>query len=192
MANIPDWVKAEKEKASATYGKGLSVKEINGKYYLYKRSSKRIPGVKNPKVTETYVGVITPNGLVLKERGLSKANVDVYEYGFSRVLLAICPANWKKALKADWMPVLYTIIQKESPNSYLLRDYEMPDLSNRNINLQTRNLWEALPKDTRAELEPLRRVYQIAYPDRTVMANISEEQIRIAHKHGVDLEGDYT
>lgn len=191
MANIPDWVKAVKENATSKYGKGLSVKEVSGKYYLYKRSSKRIPGVKNPKVTETYIGAVTPDGLVLKERGLSKANVDVYEYGFSHVLLSICPPGWKKALKADWMPVLFTIIQRESPNSYLLRDYKMPDVSNRNINLQTRNLWDALPGDTRTRLEPLMRVYQLVYPDRVVMANISESQKKIAMEFGVDLEGDF-
>ena len=74
----------------------------------------------------------------------------------------------------------------------MLRDDKMPDLSNRKINLQTRNLRDTLPKDTRAEIEPLRSVFRIAYPDGMVTANNSEEQMKIAHRFRVNFEGEYS
>lgn len=187
MAHIPDWVKEKKEAASAQYGSGLSVKTMNGNYYLYKRKSYREPGKKNPQVKEVYIGVITEEGITQKERGLSKADVYVLEYGFSKVLLEHCPASWKKALKNDWKDVLYTIIQAESPNSYLLRNYEFGGISSRNLNVQTRNLWDSLPTGMYDRIEPLKRVYQLAYPDRVVLANVSKEQIALAKEYGLDL-----
>ena len=189
MANIPDWVKAKKEEAAATFGSGLSVKTANGNYYLYKRKSFREPGKKNPQVKEVYIGVITEAGITQKERGLSKANVYVLEYGFSKVLLDHCPANWKKGLKDDWRDVLYTIIQSKSPNSYLLYQYKLGDVSGRNLNVQERNFWDSLPADILDRIEPLKRVYQLAYPDRVVLANVTEEQIALAAQYGLDLTG---
>lgn len=185
--NTPDWVKEIKDNAVPNYGKGLAVKQIGDKYYLYKRSSKRVKGKKNPQVVETYIGAITQGGLILKERGLSQSEVVVCEYGFSRVLQALCPQSWAKPLKNDWKSVFLEIVRKESPNSYLLRNecYEVPE--NRNIQLQTRKLWDSLPDGTYEKIEPLKRVYQLYFPDRVMLAHISDEQISIASSFDVDL-----
>ena len=77
----PEWVLSQK-------GKGQTVKKVGNNYYLYKHSSKRVPGKKNPIPNDTFLGVITPDGI---EYG-TKAKVDtrsitVREYGFSYAML---------------------------------------------------------------------------------------------------------
>ena len=52
----PDWVQQQKPS-------GTTVKKVGNNYYLYKHSSKRVPGKKNPVPVDTYIGKITPNGI---------------------------------------------------------------------------------------------------------------------------------
>ncbi len=54
---LPDWV--EKQRLPAT-----TVKQIGGSYYLYKATSKRVPGKKHPVSVQTYIGKITRDGIV--------------------------------------------------------------------------------------------------------------------------------
>ncbi|MCL2747770.1 MAG: hypothetical protein FWE59_03845, partial [Oscillospiraceae bacterium] len=57
MSNYPDWVNAFKEK-------GTSVKKVGNEYYLYRATSKRVPGKKYPQPVEEYIGTITREGVV--------------------------------------------------------------------------------------------------------------------------------
>lgn len=52
----PDWV--QKQKTT-----GTTVKKVGNHYYLYKHSSKRVRGKKNPVPVDTYIGKITPEGI---------------------------------------------------------------------------------------------------------------------------------
>ena len=61
MANYPDWVKQFREK-------GTSVKKVGNSYYLYKHTSKRVPGKKYPQAMDTYIGIITPSGVIRKNK----------------------------------------------------------------------------------------------------------------------------
>ena len=90
--SYPDWVRAFRTR-------GTVVKKVNERYYLYKRTSKRIPGKKYPQPVDTYIGLITENGVVKADKNLIPVNEPciVKEYGFSRALLLRCPDNWKKA-----------------------------------------------------------------------------------------------
>ena len=58
MANrvYPDWVQEQKTI-------GTTVKKVGNNYYLYKHSSKWVPGKKNPVPVDTYIGKITPAGI---------------------------------------------------------------------------------------------------------------------------------
>lgn len=53
----PDWVQAHKVR-------GTTVKKVGENYYLYKHTSKRVPGKKYPQPVDTYIGVITPDGVI--------------------------------------------------------------------------------------------------------------------------------
>ena len=48
--------------------KGNYSKKIGNSYYLYKRISRRVPGKKYPQPVDTYIGVITPEGVVKSTR----------------------------------------------------------------------------------------------------------------------------
>ena len=53
----PDWVQKFRTK-------GKTVKKVGDNYYLYKHTSKRVEGKKNPQPVDTYIGVITPDGVI--------------------------------------------------------------------------------------------------------------------------------
>ena len=55
---LPDWVRKHK-------AKGTEIRNISGRYYIYKIHSERDPITKRPKkITDKYLGRITPEGLI--------------------------------------------------------------------------------------------------------------------------------
>ena len=77
----PEWVQVYRTR-------GNTVKKKGDSYYLYKRTSKRIPGKKYPQPVDTYIGVITPEGVVESDRKqIDVTDISVREFGFSRVIL---------------------------------------------------------------------------------------------------------
>ena len=88
----PDWVQAYRTT-------GMTVKMKGDSYYLYKRTSRRVPGKKYPQPVDTYVGIITPEGVVKTNRKrVTLTDIEVYEYGYSRAVWELCPESWKKPL----------------------------------------------------------------------------------------------
>jgi hypothetical protein len=57
MPKYPDWTNRFREP-------GTAVKKVGNSYYLYKVTSARVPGKKNPQPKGEYIGVITPEGVV--------------------------------------------------------------------------------------------------------------------------------
>lgn len=53
----PEWVQKYRTR-------GTTVKKKGDSYYLYKRTSRRVKGKKYPQPVDTYIGVITPNGVI--------------------------------------------------------------------------------------------------------------------------------
>ena len=53
----PEWVLKHKKP-------GCTIKEINGKYYLYYATSRYDPNKSYPVSIQTYIGRITPEGVV--------------------------------------------------------------------------------------------------------------------------------
>lgn len=97
-----DWV--QKQKTT-----GATVKKAGNNYYLYKHSSKRVHGKKNPVPVDTYIGKITPEGVEKsgsKRAAVNDAEVIVKEFGFSRAVEVLCPARWKEPLGKNWQEVL--------------------------------------------------------------------------------------
>ena len=74
----PDWVQKYRTK-------GTTVKKKGDSYYLYKRTSRRVKGKKYPQPVDTYIGVITPEGVIQSnKRKISLTDAEVWEYGFSK------------------------------------------------------------------------------------------------------------
>ena len=96
----PDWVQKYRTR-------GKTVKKKGDAYYLYKRTSKRVPGKKYPQPVDTYIGIITPDGVVESDKKkISLTDIEVWEYGFSKAILDLCPEGWKKPLGDDWEDIL--------------------------------------------------------------------------------------
>lgn len=76
----PDWVQRYRIK-------GTTVKKKGDSYYLYKRTSRRVKGKKYPQPVDTYIGVITPEGVIQSnKRKVSLTDAEVWEYGFSKAV----------------------------------------------------------------------------------------------------------
>lgn len=63
----PDWVQKHRTK-------GTTVKKRGDSYYLYKRTSRRVKGKKYPQPVDTYIGVITPEGVIQSNKKKSRFN----------------------------------------------------------------------------------------------------------------------
>ena len=112
----PEWVQEQRVK-------GTTVKRVGNTYYLYKRTSKRIPGKKYPQPVDKYIGIITPDGVIERNRQqLATTSIKVKEYGFSQAVWESCPDDWKKAVGEGWEDKLACMIMKFSPESYLSVD----------------------------------------------------------------------
>ena len=117
----PDWVQAYRTR-------GTTVKKKGDSYYLYKRTSKRVPGKKYPQPVDTYIGVITPDGVIeTRKKKLELSDIEVWEYGYSKALWELCPQGWKDALGEEWEDVLKAILLQWSPQTYLGAGYAIKD-----------------------------------------------------------------
>ena len=72
----PDWVQKYRTK-------GTTVKKKGDSYYLYKRTSRRVKGKKYPQPVDTYIGVITPEGVIQSnKRKISLTDAEVWNTDF--------------------------------------------------------------------------------------------------------------
>ena len=112
----PDWVQSYRTK-------GTTVKKKGGSYYLYKRTSHRVKGKKYPQPVDTYIGVITPDGVIQStKKKVSPTDAEVWEYDFSKAVWELCPDDLRKPLGDNREDVLSIILLKQSPTSYIQRN----------------------------------------------------------------------
>ncbi len=126
MANHPDWVKKYQEK-------GTQAVKIKGNYYLYKITSVWDPKKgRARKVTEKYLGKITPDGIVKPKQeriieGLH--NITVKEFGASNFINSIAsniiellkenyPALWKEIFVFSTMRLFHSSPLKNVSHYY--------------------------------------------------------------------------
>lgn len=183
----PEWVQQHRTR-------GTTVKKKGDAYYLYKRTSKRVPGKKYPQPVDTYIGMITPEGVVYSDKKkVSLSEIEVYEYGFSKALLDLCPEGWKKPLGDDWEKVLKIILKAWSPESYLLKDED--DLRAEQFHYSfpsqksslSRRIYKAYEIDLE-DLECLKRIYLVRLKEQEALSKINEEQQKLIEKIGVRME----
>jgi hypothetical protein len=184
MSNYPDWVNTFKEK-------GTSVKKVGNEYYLYRSTSKRVPGKKYPQPVQEYIGTITREGVMKTHvRKISTDRVKVYEYGMSFVLQLLLPETFlinshdKETLRYAFLH----IVRQVSPKSYLLRSTDLPSLSDLHINLNVQcKRYERLTGIHIEDLRPLSELYLIETKECDMLSEVTSEMIEILARLGVEI-----
>ena len=182
----PDWVQEKRTR-------GPTVKKKGDTYYLYKRTSKRVPGKKYPQPVDTYIGIITPEGVIKSEKKkVSMEGIEVREYGFSKTIWQLCPEGWKKPLGNDWEDVLSIILWKWSPETYLSKERRLKTEQDFHyqFNAQAASLSRRIYKEHGAdlkELQILKSIYLLYFEKEKVISKISPEQKRLLEKIGLEL-----
>jgi len=185
----PVWVQKQKVR-------GTTVKKVGNNYYLYKHSSKRVPGKKNPVPVDTYIGKITPEGIDksgAKKVTAKDTEIIVKEYGFSKSIELLCPEGWREPLGEDWQKVLDYIILRESPESYISQERRVPEVLDPHIQYgaQKASLQRRMKKEYGIGLEELKKlsaVYLVTIAGRKLLSRVSEEQQVLLEKMGLKLE----
>lgn len=182
----PDWVQEQRTR-------GTTVKKKGDTYYLYKRTSRRVPGKKYPQPVDTYIGIITPEGVLKSEKKkISIGGIEVKEYGFSKAVWQLCPEGWKKPLGNDWEDVLSLILWKWSPETYLLKERTLKTERDFHYQFpaQASSLSRRLYKEYGVGLEKLqilKSVYLLYFEKEKVVSKIDPEQEELLEKIGVEL-----
>lgn len=183
----PEWVQAYRER-------GTTVKKKGNAYYLYKRTSKRVPGKKYPQSVDTYIGLITPDGVVKsKNKKVDLSNIEVYEFGYSKTMMEICPQGWKDSVGDEWEDLLKLIVFRQSHLTYFAIDYEMkdPDSFSCSFSAQSGMLSRRIYKERGIdlkELEILKDIYLVKIGKEEAVSRISKEQQELLDKLDVKLE----
>lgn len=177
----PDWVQKYRTQ-------GTTVKKKGDAYYLYKRTSKRVPGKKYPQPVDTYIGIITPEGVIeTQNRKLNLSEIIVAEYGFTKAINDICPTAWKKAVGKNWEDVLGSMILKWSPNSYMREKYQgkSGDIAAHAASL-SRRINDEYDVEFKS-LEILKYIYIVKIGKEEAVSHVSEEQQALLDKLHVKL-----
>ena len=185
----PEWVQMHKTK-------GTSVRKVGNNYYLYKHSSKRIAGKKNPVPSDTYIGRITPEGIIKsgkKKVNANESEITVKEYGFSAALQHLCPMGWKEPLGDKWQEVLDYIIVRESPESYITEERKVVDKLDPHIQLgaQKSSLIRRIRQEHGVELRDMQilsTIYLVKIGKKKLLSKISGEQRKALESIGLELE----
>lgn len=182
----PDWVQAQR-------AKGTTVKKKGDTYYLYKRTSRRVPGKKYPQPVDTYIGIITPEGVIKSEKKkISLSGIEVREYGFSKAVWQLCPQGWKQPLGNDWEDVLFIILRKWSPETYLIKERELKAEQDFHyqFNAQAASLSRRIYKEHGVglqELQVLKSIYLVYMGKERAISKINPEQELLLKKAKVEL-----
>ena len=182
----PDWVQEKRTR-------GTTVKKKGDTYYLYKRTSKRVPGKKYPQPIDTNIGIINPEGVIKSEKKkVSMEGIEVREYGFSKTIWQLCPEGWKKPLGNDWEDVLSIILWKWSPETYLSKERRPKTEQDFHyqFNAQAASLSRRIYKEHGVdlkELQILKSIYLLYFEKEKVISKISPEQERLLEKIGLEL-----
>ena len=182
----PDWVQEQRTR-------GTTVKKKGETYYLYKRTSRRVPGKKYPQPVDTYIGIITPEGIIKSgKKKISLGGIEVKEYGFSRAVWQLCQEGWKKPLGDDWEDVLSIILGKWSPETYLFKErkWKTEQDFHYQFNAQAASLSRRIYKEYGVdlkELQILKSIYLLYFEKEKVISKISREQEELLEKAGVEL-----
>lgn len=184
----PEWVQKFRTK-------GKTVKKKGDTYYLYSRTSKRVAGKKYPQPVDTYIGIITPDGIIESDKKkVSLSDIEVWEYGFSMAIAALCPEGWKKALGADWEEVMKIIVCDWSDAScFRMEEMREKEEFRYQFGAQAGALMRRILKEhgvSVKELAPLKKVFVVKIGKKKVLSKIDPEQQELLNRIGLKLEVD--
>jgi hypothetical protein len=184
----PEWVQKYRVQ-------GTTVKKKGDAYYLYKRTSKRIPGKKYPQPVDTYIGIITPDGVIeTKKKKVSLTDIEVWEYGFSKAILHLCPKGWKAPLGDNWEDILRILVCDWSTYSYLgMQPLRSKEEFRCQFNSQAASLRRRIHMTSNVEiieLEKLKSIYLLIMGKDKVISKITPEQQELLDRIGLKLEVD--
>ncbi len=182
----PEWVQKYRTK-------GKTVKKKGDAYYLYSRTSKRVPGKKYPQPVDTYIGIITPEGIIkTNKKKVVLTDIVVWEYGFSKAIETLCPKGWKEPLGDDWEDILKIIICEWSPNSYLRSDgIKEKDEFHCQFSSQAASLTRRIYKEYKVDikaLENLKNIYLLEMGKEKVISKINPDQKGFLDRMGIEME----
>lgn len=185
MPVVPQWAMKWKRKGT------VFRKAAGERILLYSNRSVRVPGKKNPRSIQEYIGVVTPEG-VLEDFTINtdSSGIRVWEYGFTKAVYTLVSEKFMNELGGGERArrVLGCIITSSSPNSYLLRDCGdwCDGIEGTCLSYQSRKLFTLMgvPQE---ELELLKQVHVIEIGGRSVVGDIGFRQEEISKRLGVDL-----
>ena len=182
----PDWVQKYRTQ-------GKTVKKKGDAYYLYKRTSKRVPGKKYPQPVDTYIGIITPDGIVeSKKKKISLTDIEVWEYGCSKAIMDLCPEGWKQPLGDDWEDILRIIICDWSERSWL-KEGGIRDKNDFRcqFNAQAASLSRRIFKEHKVDIKdlaPLKEIYLVIMGKEKAISKVDQHQQILLDSLGLELE----
>lgn len=184
MSTYPKWVEDCRRK-------GTVILKNREDFFLYSTTSHRVPGKKNPQVERKYLGKITQDGLVQRlDVNVDNSDIRVYEYGFSRTLLALVP---KKLIcgereDGDKEGIVKSIALSESPNSYFSLEQGKtgnPVLAKNAAYYKGRFL--SLTGLHLESLERLKQIYLVVIGETRIISAIDDDQHALLQKLGVPM-----
>ena len=187
----PDYIKENRPK-------GTVVKLVNGQYYVYKATSKRVPDKKYPvQIVEGLVGKIDAAGFhPMNSVRVNTDTVIVRECGFTNYLLSF-EKNYVSESHtqgtANTKIIYRSIISYLSPNSYLRDDKdlqirsidELVELYGISLNQRITSIQKFIGIPF-AKLEPLKYICNIRMGDIILSSTLTEEQVKLIEELGID------
>lgn len=187
----PDYVKQFRPK-------GTVVKKINGTYYAYNATSKRVPGKKYPvQVVEGIAGKIDETGFHPATRARIEIDrVDVRECGFTNYLLLfeeLYMAHNLRWAKKDARIIYRSLIVYLSNNSYLNDDPhceicatgELADRYGIGIPNQLKAIERLIECDFE-QLEQLKYICNVRIGDRLIRSSLTGAQRKLMEVLNID------
>ncbi|MCD8075709.1 MAG: hypothetical protein LUF27_11910 [Lachnospiraceae bacterium] len=150
-----------------------------------------MPGKKYPQPVDTYIGVITPEGVIESSwKKVSLTGIEVKEYGFSKAVQILCPDEWKAPLGDEWEDILSIIIAKCSPETYLRKEKEIRQEGEFHCQFDDQagmlNWWICkMHGITLEDLEPLKSIYLIYLEKEKAVSRISDAQQKLLDQMGI-------
>lgn len=187
----PDYVKQFRPK-------GTVVKKINGTYYAYNATSKRVPGKKYPvQVVEGIAGKIDETGFhpVTRTR-IEIDSVDVRECGFTNYMLLfeeLYMVHNRRWSRKDARIIYRSLLVYLSNNSYLNDDPhseictpgELADRYGIGIPNQLKAIERLIECDLK-KLEQLKYVCNVRIGDRMIGSSLTDAQRKLMEELDID------